>query len=86
MKEEKQKILNRLKRTEGQLRGIQRMVSEEEECIDILTQLQAVRSSVDGVMGLLIAANVKQCIYNFDANSQEQEQKLAEALQLILKK
>lgn len=43
MKEEKQKILNRLKRTEGQLRGIQRMVSEEEECIDILTQLQAVR-------------------------------------------
>ena len=46
MELEEKKILNRLKRTEGQIRGIQKMIDEEKECIDIITQLSAVRSSI----------------------------------------
>lgn len=86
MKDEQKKIVHRLRRAEGQLRGIQRMIEEESACFDILTQLQAVRSSIDSLMGVIIVSNVKQCIDQYEANSKEQEEKLAEALKLILKK
>lgn len=40
-------LLNRLKRAEGQLRGIQRMIEEGQECMDIATQMAAVRKALD---------------------------------------
>ena len=40
-------LLNRLKRAEGQLRGIQRMIADDEPCLDIATQLSAVRKALD---------------------------------------
>ena len=40
-------VINRLKRTEGQVRGIQKMIEEEKDCMAIMTQLSAVRSSID---------------------------------------
>ena len=40
---EQKNVLNRLKRAEGQIRGVQKMIEEEKECIDIITQLSAVR-------------------------------------------
>ena len=55
-------MLNRLKRAEGQLREIQKMVEEDQECIDIVTQLSAVRSSINSMMGIAIAQKVKACI------------------------
>ncbi|MGQ9598789.1 MAG: metal-sensitive transcriptional regulator [Anaerolineae bacterium] len=58
----KEEITNRLKRIEGQVRGLQRMVIEEQECEAILTQLMATRAALDRV-GLLIAENfVSQCL------------------------
>ena len=49
----KSKYITRLKRSEGQLRGIQKMMEEERDCVDIITQLTAVRSSVDRVIELI---------------------------------
>ena len=46
----KSKYITRLKRSEGQLRGIQKMMEEERDCVDIITQLTAVRSSVDRII------------------------------------
>ena len=40
-------IINRLRRVEGQLRGIQKMIAEEKDCVNIVTQLSAVRSGID---------------------------------------
>ena len=54
----KSKYITRLKRSEGQLRGIQKMIEEERDCVDILTQLTAVRSSVDRVIELIITENL----------------------------
>ena len=52
--EEKQRYLARLKRIEGQTRGIHRMIDEEQYCIDILTQISAVNSALKNVaFGLL---------------------------------
>ena len=59
-------ITNRLKRVEGQVRGLQRMVEEQRECEAILTQLMAARAALDRV-GLLVAENfVQECILAAD--------------------
>ncbi|HFI0038757.1 TPA: metal-sensitive transcriptional regulator [Streptococcus suis] len=86
MNTDNKKMINRLKRAEGQLRGIQKMIEEEQECIDIVTQLSAVRSSINSIMGLVIAQKVQDCIENPSDNPEEQEARLAEAINLIIKK
>lgn len=86
MELEEKKILNRLKRTEGQIRGIQKMIDEEKECIDIITQLSAVRSSIDRVMGMIVAENLKNCFEHPDKNPEDQAQKLEQAINMITKK
>lgn len=79
-------VLNRLKRTEGQLRGVQKMLTEDQDCASIVTQLSAVRSSVDRIMGLIVAENLKNCFENPEINTATQEKKVAEAIKLIMKK
>ena len=59
-------ITNRLRRVEGQVRGLQRMIEEQRDCEAILTQLMAVRAALDRV-GLLIADNfVQDCVLTAD--------------------
>jgi len=50
----KKQIINRLKRIEGQIRGLQKMVDEEKYCIDTITQSSAVKEALTGVEGLLL--------------------------------
>jgi DNA-binding FrmR family transcriptional regulator len=65
-------ITNRLKRVEGQIRGLQRMVEEERDCEAILTQLMAARAALDRV-GLLIVDNfVQECMTTADATLSRQ--------------
>lgn len=80
------KIMNRLKRAEGQLRGIQKMIEEESECIDIVTQLAAVRSSINRTMGLVIGQKILTILDQPDLSTKEQEEKLLEAVDMIVKK
>ncbi len=54
-------VLKRLRRIEGQLRGLQKMVAEERECESIVTQLAAVRSAIDSVGALVLNNYVKIC-------------------------
>ncbi len=54
-------VLKRLKRIEGQLRGLQKMVAEERECESIVTQLAAVRSAIDSVGALVLNNYIKIC-------------------------
>jgi DNA-binding FrmR family transcriptional regulator len=54
-------VLKRLKRIEGQLRGLQKMVAEERECESVVTQLAAVRSAIDSVGALLLNNYIKIC-------------------------
>lgn len=86
MKAEKKDILNRLKRAEGQLRGIQRMIEEEKECFDIITQLTAIRSSINSTMGLVIGNKITDVMMHPEEDPVLQEKRIAEAIQLIVKK
>ena len=56
------KYITRLKRSEGQLRGIQKMIEEDRDCADIVTQLTAVKSSVERVIEMIITENLTECI------------------------
>ena len=63
-----EEITNRLKRIEGQVRGLQRMVAEQRDCEAILTQLMAARAALDRV-GLMVADSfVEQCIVDADGD------------------
>ena len=54
--------INNLKRIEGQLRGVQRMIEEEDYCIDILTQIKAIKNSIVSVEGKILKSHLRQCV------------------------
>ena len=56
------RIVNRLSRIEGHVRGVKRMVQEQENCPDVLVQLAAVRGAVDKVSRLILDEHLSQCI------------------------
>ncbi len=60
--ETKPKILNRLSRIEGQVRGIGRMVEEDRYCVDVLTQLQAVRAALTRVENEVLKDHLDHCV------------------------
>lgn len=81
---DKQRYLARLKRIEGQARGIHRMVDEEQYCIDILTQISAVTSALQGVAVGLLDDHLKHCVADAARTGGEVgDAKLAEAMQAI---
>ena len=82
----KSKYITRLKRSEGQLRGIQKMIEEERDCMDIMIQLSAVRSSVDRVIELLITENLMECINNPTDNPEEHKERIEKAIKYLVKK
>ena len=75
---EKQAILARLRRIEGQVRGLQRLVDEEQYCIDILTQVSAATKALEGVALLLLDQHLEHCLTQA-TDAKEAQQKLSEA-------
>ncbi len=62
MQADEQAILNRLRRIEGQVRGLQRMVEDDAYCIDILTQVAAVRTALEQVALRVLDGHVRGCV------------------------
>ncbi len=67
--------LNRLKRIEGQVRGIANMVEEDRYCIDILTQMQAVKSALSRVEDQILKDHAACCVAEAISSGDETEQK-----------
>lgn len=86
MDKEMKQIINRLKRSEGQIRGVQNMIAEEKECVDVITQLTAIRSSIDRVMGIIVANNLKECLLISETSPEDQAAKIEQAIQMIVRK
>lgn len=78
-------VKNRLKRIEGQLRGILKMMDEQQECQDVITQLSAVRKAVDRTVGLLVSMNLAQCVRKQVEEGQDTEELVKEAVDLLVK-
>lgn len=75
--ESKDDILKRLRRIEGQVRGIQKMIAEDKNCVDTLTQVSAVRAAVNKVGGLILENHSMKCIQNV-VSAEDKEKALNE--------
>jgi DNA-binding FrmR family transcriptional regulator len=81
----KQSLASRLSRIEGQVRGVARMVEEDRYCIDILTQIQAIRAALGKVEGELLKDHLHHCIEGaiVRGDAREQRQKASELVSLL---
>jgi DNA-binding FrmR family transcriptional regulator len=75
---DKEKLGNRLKRIEGQVRGIQRMVDEEAYCVDILTQIRSVVSASEKVATILLKDHVEHCVRESIEQGEGADEKIEE--------
>ena len=84
-RDDKQKLLNRLSRIEGQVRGIHRMVEADRYCIDVLTQLQAVRAALARVETTMLQEHLGKCVEGAitSGDAVEQRAKVSELIQLL---
>ena len=76
----KDRIVNRLKRIEGQVRGIQRMIEDSRDCESILTQMVAVRAAIDGVGALVLNNYMKLCFRDEAKTEADRVNSLARAV------
>ncbi len=77
---DKAKILARLRRLEGQVRGVQRMVEEDQYCIDVLTQLSAIIAGARG-SGLLVLENhIRGCVLGTRGHGHQDQEAMLEEL------
>lgn len=81
--EDKEDILERLRKIEGQLRGLQRLVTEDRYCIDILTQISAAESGLRKVAVKLLDDHIRHCVAESLANGEDAEEKIGEATTAI---
>lgn len=80
---DKKKLINRLNRTEGQIRGITKMMEEDRDCRDVVIQLAAVKAGVDKVISLIVTENLLDCVLKDGEKVSKAE--LEDALELIFK-
>ena len=85
MSEHDPKLITRLNRVEGQVRGISRMVAEGRYCIDILTQLQAVRAALGKVETAILQDHLGKCVEGAitSGDAVDQRAKVNELIQLL---
>lgn len=79
---DKQALLTRLRRIEGQVRGLQRQVADETYCVEILTQVAAATKALDSVALILLDQHLEHCLTP-TADATERHDKLREASQAI---
>lgn len=79
------KVKNRLKRIEGQIRGILKMMDEEKECKDIVSQMSAVRTAIDRAIGVVVSSNLEQCVRAQIAKGEGTEDEIKEAVDLLVR-
>lgn len=84
--EEKKKLLTRLRRAEGQIRGIEKMVDNDMYCPDILIQVSAVTSALNSFNKELLACHIKGCVADdIRAGKDESIDELVKVLQKLMK-
>lgn len=78
-------VKNRVKRMEGQLRGILKMMEDEKDCKDVITQLASVRSAMDRTIGVIVSSNLVDCVKAADQEGEQADELIKEAVNLLVK-
>jgi len=84
---DKQAVRARLSRIEGQVRGIQRMVDEDRYCIDVLTQVNAVKAALESLALVLLSDHVEHCVTDAirSGAGEERVKELTEAIARLVR-
>lgn len=84
--EEYTKLIHRLNRIEGQVRGIKMMVEDERYCVDILTQVSAIQSALNAFNKELLANHIKTCVVDdIKSGNEEVVDELCKTIQKLMK-
>ncbi|MGO4184149.1 cytoplasmic protein [Paenibacillus sp. FSL A5-0031] len=75
----------RLRRIEGQVRGVLRLMDEQQSCKDVVSQLSAVRNAADKAMAQIVAENLHQCIIEEQSAGGDTNKLVKEAIELLVK-
>lgn len=78
-------LINRLSRIEGQVRGVSKMIEEDRYCIDVLTQIRAIKAALGRVEANLLKDHLNHCIEDaiISGDAAEQRKKAAELIELL---
>jgi DNA-binding FrmR family transcriptional regulator len=64
IKENKSKLIRRLKIIEGQVRGLQEMIEKDKYCIDVITQTSAIKQALSGIEDIMMESHLSTCVIN----------------------
>ncbi|ORN69097.1 cytoplasmic protein, partial [Staphylococcus aureus] len=67
-------MINRINRIQGQLNGVVKMMEEEKDCKDIITQLSASKGSIQRLMGIIISENLIECVKTAEENNESSQE------------
>lgn len=79
------KMVNRIKRVQGQLNGVIKMMEEEKHCKDVVTQLSASKSSIQRLIAIIISENLIECVRVAEDNNEDSQELINEAIELLVK-
>lgn len=80
----KSNLINRLKRIEGQVRGVQKMLEEERHCEEIVQQLTSIRSAVHGATIQFLQEQARDCLFSpGDPDERSQEQAMKDLITML---
>ncbi|MFP7159669.1 metal-sensitive transcriptional regulator [Priestia aryabhattai] len=80
-----QQTKNRLRRIEGQVKGVLSMMEQGKDCRNVVTQLSAARSAIDRAMGVIVSENLEHCVRESIQNGEETDNLVKEAVNLLVK-
>ena len=80
-----QAIKNRLRRMEGQIRGILKMMDEGKSCKEVVSQMSAVRNALDRAIGVIVSSNLEACIREEISKGQDTSKTIKEAVDLLVR-
>ncbi|MFS0556920.1 metal-sensitive transcriptional regulator [Brevibacillus sp. 179-C9.3 HS] len=78
-------IKRRLRRIEGQVRGVLKMMDEQKNCKDVVAQLSAVRNASDKAIAQIVAENLQRCLLEEQAAGGDTSKLVKEAVELLVK-
>ncbi|MDF2721558.1 MAG: hypothetical protein K0Q59_1233 [Paenibacillus sp.] len=78
-------VKKRLRRLEGQVRGVLKMMDDEKHCKEVVTQISAIRSAADKAIAYIVARNLEQCIREQQESGGDTGKMVAEAVELLVK-
>lgn len=78
-------VKKRLRRMEGQIRGVLKMMEEEQDCKDVVSQISAVRSAADKAIAYIVSVNLEQCILKEKEAGRDTSKVVKQAVDLLIK-